>query len=243
MDVITIAGFRAHASSSSFQRRHAESARLLKAMLGDKSYVSFSAGKDSSVVAHMCHRVRPGIHVLMVDPGCPVHWLDGERRQWLEYAAGAGWNLTLFPWDKAAATADAATEEDHRRLAHKNMFSDLHAYAASHGLTQRITGMRADESRSRRITTATRGMHYALADGGSAVNPIATWSVDDVWAYIVATGMPWLSIYDHLGPSARNGLIGRSGASNGRMAWLKMHYPDAWMVAKEMVGADADQYS
>lgn len=242
MDELTRAGFLGHAQSRPFRRRVLATIEVLLAHLDARSYVSFSAGKDSSVVADLCHRHRQGVPMLMVDPGCPTHWLEEERSTWIDFAARRGWNLRLFPWNKWAAVAGAADEQDHRRRAHAGMFADLHAHAALHGLDQRITGLRGAESPQRRMLTAQRGVAYRLADGSRALNPIAHWSTADVWAWIVTHDLPWLTIYDHLGPAARNGLIGRSGARSGRLAWLKIHYPEAWATARDLMPMEADQY-
>lgn len=52
----------------------------------------------------------------------------------------------------------------------------------------------------------------------------------------MSEGLPWLSIYDHVGPTARNGLIGRNGLEQGRLVYLRRYYPEAWRVAREMFG-------
>jgi len=243
MDALTRAGFIAHAQSAGYQRRLGTTIALLRAELDDRSYVSFSAGKDSSVIAHLCHAIRSDIPVLMVDPGCPTHWLEGERLAWTAYAEAFGWQLVLFPWDKWREVSAARTIAEHRRLAHAGMFADLHAWAAAHGLDQRVMGMRSEESPQRAILGATRGPSYVLADGTRALNPIIDWRVADVWAYILTHRLPWLTIYDHLGPAARNGLIGRSGATHGRLAWLKLHYPDAYLLARTLMPIEAAQYA
>lgn len=242
MDDLTRAGFVAHARSPAFRRRVFATIELLIAQLDRRSYVSFSAGKDSSVVADLCHRHQPGIPMLMVDPGCPTHWLEAERAQWLAFAAERGWNLILFPWDKWRAVESAASDAEHRRLAHDSMFADLTAWADERGLEQRVVGLRAEESRGRAIHLRGRGPQGTNADGRRWLAPLASWRTDDVWAWIVTHDLPWLSIYDHLGARARNGLIGRSGVNRGRMAWLKIHYPAAYAEAKRLMPLEA-QYA
>jgi hypothetical protein len=48
--------------------------------------------------------------------------------------------------------------------------------------------------------------------------------------------MPWLTIYDYLGPDARNGLIGRNEEAYGRLVYLRKYYPEAYRVAREVFG-------
>lgn len=243
MDDLTRAGFFAHRHGAAFKTALSRTLSLIAEHLDDRSYVSFSAGKDSAVCAHICHRRRPGIPILMVDPGCPHHWTEDERRAWIAWADTRGWNLRLFLYDKwTAAVSRAENDGAHRHIVHRAMFADLHAYAAAHGLDQRVMGMRAEESPARSMVAAVRGPAYTYADGGRALNPIMHWRVADVWAYTLRAGLPWLSIYDHLGPAARNGLIGRSGIKRGRLAWLKIHYPDAYIEARRVMPETA-QYA
>lgn len=231
MTPIQVVQFHAHALSRAFRGR-LEALRAIVAKLDPaSSYISFSAGKDSAVVAHACHEAHPKIPILMVDPGCPTHWTEDERNMWLTYARERGWNLTLFPWDKWGLDLNVDSEIDYQARIHRAMFEDLHHYAHTHGLTCRVMGLRAAESRARRMLIGCRGDHYDYKDGGSALLPIATWQVEDIWAYHIINNLPWLSIYDKLGPHARNGLIGRSGEEFGRVEFLRRHYPDVWRWA------------
>lgn len=231
MTPLQLAGFRAHAATAAFQRRLAVLHDTCRALDPATTYVSFSAGKDSAVVAHACHTAHPGIPILMVDPGCPTHWLALERATWLAYAEAHGWALTLFPWDKWGLDLAGEDVPAYQARIHKAMFADLHAHAEVRGLTCRVMGLRAAESRARRYSIGRRGSHYDYAGGGSAVLPIATWQTEDVWAYLVTHGLPWLSVYDALGPAARNGFVGRSGEEFGRVEYLKRHFPDVWRWA------------
>ena len=231
MTPLQIAAFRAHTESSTFRRKLAALDAFMDTVCPATSYVSFSAGKDSSVIAHACHERHPGIAMLMVDPGVPTHWTLRERTNWLDYATVNGWNLTVFPWNKWGTRRDEETTEEYQARVHADMFRDLHAYAERSGLTCRIMGLRAAESRARRYSIGRRGAVYSYAGGGSAMLPISTWQTDDVWAYIVTNNLPWLEIYDAIGPQARNGLVGRSGEEFGRHELLRRHYPEVWRWA------------
>lgn len=225
--------YRLHARTPEYQAKERRLMSDLRRELDGRCYVSFSAGKDSAVCAHACHRVRPGIPILMSDPGCPTHWLEDERCAWVDYAKAHGWDLHLFAWDKWADGVADADGASYRKAAHASQFVALGAWASLRGLSRRVMGLRAEESRTRRISLGT--------DRGSSATrlcPIGQWSNDDVWAYIVTRGLPWLSIYDHIGPSARNGLIGKNGDAHGRLAFLKLYYPEAYRLARTLFSAD-----
>jgi 3'-phosphoadenosine 5'-phosphosulfate sulfotransferase (PAPS reductase)/FAD synthetase len=227
--------YRLHATTAEYRQREARLFALLRRELGPNCYVSFSAGKDSSVVAHAAHAVMPGIPILKSDSGCPFSWLESERQQWVAYAKANGWNLLLFPWDKwSQSTRDAGDDAlEHQRRVHSTQFAAIESWGKAHGRTRRVTGIRAAES-------VRRKMSIRLGFGASAnhLSPIGTWDEDDVWAYIIKHGLPWLSIYDYCGPSTRNGLIGKNGSEFGRLAFLKLYYPEAYRLARTLFSAD-----
>ena len=182
----------------------------------------------------------PGVPICMVDPGVPTHWTQADKQTWLDYARDQGWNLQLFAWDKWGdqGIAAAKTATQHARAAHKGMFAQVHEWAQAQGRDHVVMGIRADESKGRRASLSTHGEWHRAVTGITRIAPIGRWCVDDVWAYIVTHGLPWLEIYDVLGPSARNGLIGRNGVEHGRMAYLRQHFPDAYRHARDALGLD-----
>lgn len=239
MTPIQIAAYRAHAIQSGYRRKLEQLEETARQLDPKCTYVSFSAGKDSSVIAHAAHAAHPQIPILMIDPGCPTHWLEHERQCWLDYATANGWQLTLYPWDKWRQWRGDDTEQQYRDNIHKGMFAAIESRAQSDGLTCRVMGMRSAESHQRAMLIASRGSSYTYADGTTAVIPIARWFVNDVWAYIITHDLPWLNIYDTIGPDARNGLIGRNGERFGRSEYLRQHYPEAWRwaVSQGILGA------
>lgn len=201
---------------------------IAEAVSPNRAVVSFSAGKDSSVIAHACAKVYPDIPIWIIDPGCPYHWLESERDQWAHYARAQGWNYRAIPWGKAY---DFYFEPDsaaaHRQKVHKDYLIDFKAMADADGRDQVVLGLRKLESRAR-LYNAKRGQAYDHSDGVERILPILHWPSEWVWAYIAKHDIPHLTIYDHLGPNARNGLIGRSGEERGRLEYLKRYYPEVF---------------
>lgn len=201
--------------------------------LDDTCYVSFSGGKDSTVLAHAAHLALPGIPILCSDSGVPFRWTADERDRFAACARERGWNYRTFTWDKWGQTRVTADAAKYRASVHASQFEELERWATAHGYTRRVMGLRAEESRKRRISLGT--------DRGSSKTrlcPIGLWKIDHVWAYLVEHGLPWVGIYDHQGPAARNGLIGLNAAENGRLVYLKHHYPEAYRVARMLFAAD-----
>lgn len=232
--------FRLHAKTRAYHRRLDRLRCSLDGLEPARCYVSFSAGKDSSVLAHAAHVQHPGIPIRCVDTGVPYHWTEAERSMWSAYAQAQGWDYQIIPWDKWGddGIRQAQSTGDHARAAHGSMFTDLHTWAEGAGRDHFLVGIRADESKGRRATLSTHGEYYRLANGTVRVAPLGLWSWMDVWAYIVTHDLPWLSIYDYLGPRARNGLIGRNGVEDGRMVWLRKFYPEAYRIARDHLDLD-----
>lgn len=224
--------YRVRSMHADYIAREQRMLRWLDDRLGAHCYVSWSAGKDSTVVAHAAVSLRPDIAVLMVDPGVPIHWTREDRLRMLECARD--WKYQLFSWrkfDNAKALA-APSEPEYRKAVHADQFDALTAHADRLGLTRRMTGMRAAESRTRHVfLSASRG------ETKHTLQPLWDWSTEDVWTYTIRHGLPWLSIYDHLGPDARNGLIGKNGREYGRLVYLKHYYPEAFRLACDLFGA------
>jgi 3'-phosphoadenosine 5'-phosphosulfate sulfotransferase (PAPS reductase)/FAD synthetase len=226
--------FRLLAKQVVYRSRQHAAERWLDLRLSDSCYVSWSAGKDSMVAASLCNRLRPEIPILMVDPGVPIHWTQDDRVRMLNYAREQNWNVRQFTWNKFAneRAVSAQNEADYRAAVHAEQFAELTVHAEAHGLTRRVTGIRMTESKTRRLFLAsTRG------ETAHTLQPLWNWTTEDVWTYTVANGLPWLSIYDHLGPNARNGLIGKNGREHGRLVYLKRYYPEAFKHACELFGA------
>lgn len=230
--------FSLYAKQYEYQRKVSSLMTKLKNGIDETCYVSFSAGKDSSVLAHACHAINPSIPILMVDPGCPTHWTSTERDTWLDYAKFNGWNLIRFEWDKWKKEWNETDIKKYQKNVHNEMFAKLDSYAKLNGLTTRIVGIRAEESKGRSISVKYFGERHRNKDGTERWFPIAWWKTHDVWAYIVSSKMPYLEIYRVKGPGARNGLIGKNDLNNGRLVYLRKYFPEAYMEAKRLLSRE-----
>lgn len=110
-------------------------------------------------------------------------------------------------------------------------------WAIEHGYAVTMLGMRAEEARGRRWCFRLRTPTYRHAETGHWIsNPLAWWTVKDVWAYLVSRGIPWHPLYDKetLGftrETLRNGgWLYTDGIGDGWAAWLRMHYPEQWRM-------------
>lgn len=234
MSAINRTFYQLHAAQPLFRSRVGRTLEWLRGRLRGDEYVSWSAGKDSMVLAHLCLTVDAALPILCSDVGVPYHWSAEDRDMMLAWCGANGWLVHLFPWDKWGTTNAAGIEDEdaYRRAVHAGQFVAVHVWAAEHGKSRRLDGMRVAEGGKRSIF-----LRSCRGETETSLHPLWQWSTDDIWAYAVSRGLPWLSIYDHLGPDARNGLVGRNGATSGRLVYLKRFYPKAFACACDLFPA------
>lgn len=189
-------------------------------------YVSTSWGKDSTVVAHLA--ATSGVRLPLVwvrvkkweNPDClPVrdaflsqygHLVDYEE---IEVEATARrW------WEDGAELAPASQRTSR---------GGFTIAEARHG-GRHISGVRAEESRVRRIAQARWG-----DASKNACRPIGTWAATDVFAYLHKHNLPVHPAYamSYGGRLDRrwlrvSSLGGIRGADKGRADWEAHYYPD-----------------
>ncbi len=157
---------------------------------------SFQA--ESSVLIDMASRIRPDVHVLTLDTGrLPQETHDMIDRVRERYAI-----------DVQVVTPDAADLQEmvgrhgvnlfYRSPEGRRLCCDVRKSRplarALHGYDAWVTGVRRQQA-------ATRSTTSIVADdpehpGLTRIAPLATWSKDQVWAYIRENDLPYHSLYE-----------------------------------------------
>jgi 3'-phosphoadenosine 5'-phosphosulfate sulfotransferase (PAPS reductase)/FAD synthetase len=204
-------------------------------------YVSVSGGKDSTVVLDLVRQIVPDApavafvqkwmlpetiaYLRSVSDLAPVaardvgdlEYTDGRWRD--ETEARAVWPaVTWLPWTDAAADHRYGRREDGAFL-----------------------GLRADESRGRRMNMRTRGVLYHNQTADQLVcTPIVRWTVADVWAYVLSRNIPYNAAYDvleRLGVPRQRQRIAEFSIERvvqfGTLAILKRGWPNVWNAYAE----------
>jgi len=159
-----------------------------------KPYIAYSGGKDSTVMAHLVLQYAPDTMVL--------HWDYGRafvpepiQREILRNARRIGVrNLRIETSPLYAKLGRHA-----QNVLGKHMIGKLLPQLAVEGYDLAFVGLRKQESpkRKRRIRA---GKPLSTIP---ECYPLQDWDWRDVWAYIVANDLPYLSLYD-----ARAELVG-----------------------------------
>lgn len=179
-------------------------------------YLGVSWGKDSVVVAHLARRV-------------PLVWVRVEP--WTNPDC-----LLVRDAYLAAHPVEVYREEVVTTWRDREGGTSAHGFAAAQralGTDRHVSGVRADESRSRLLRCARWGESTPRTCA-----PLARWTAQDVYGYLAHHGLPVHPAYACLGggrwPRDRirvASLGGQRGDGLGRAEWEREYYGDALRIA------------
>lgn len=153
--------------------------------------VAASFGKDSVTVLHMLRDIKPDIEVIYLNTGYEfpqtLTFIERLKQEW---------NLNLREY-----TPVLSIEEQERRFGPDLYKTDPDRCCgirkvepmarALRNYDAWITGLRRDETELRKHIRVIEEQ-----DGIVKVNPLANWTVEDVWRYIRANRVPYNPLYD-----------------------------------------------
>lgn len=159
--------------------------------------MALSGGKDSLAAYTLAVEARPGLPIIWSDGEIvwdiiPDFLIDTAERHGspITLRTSYGMHDTWFrPWEwppfwRAPHPGTVHTTEGTAE------------FAARLGFTGSVTGVRADEAPYRRVHVRRRGTGYTRDDGQTILQPLAHWTVADVWAFIADRQLDYLPIYD-----------------------------------------------
>lgn len=233
-----------HAMSAAHRARVATAkARLRETLaLHPGARLGWSAGKDSTALAALCHETGLSIPAF------------GEKDD-LDYPAEVEYLRVLgarFGLPVEILTPDVSLLQ-FLKDARVSLVNDLHGQTAElsrehfYGLLKRhrkesgydavILGLRAGESRARKMNRRSHGWTPTReSDGLTIASPLADWEDIDVHAYLASRDVPLMPLYlcvdvgmDALRIRKSWFVAGGFAASiGGHYAWLRRWWPDLW---------------
>jgi len=201
-----------HASLAGYKQRLLESQEIIRDALKFMSspYVAFSCGKDSSVLAHLVLQQRPDVPLRFLSSGETriIHNVD-EIMDWFRSNMGADVQELLIDrvfseeWQDATWTEQRKAGRGDLALLNEGDYDGV------------FMGLRAQESRNRKMSLYMHQQQdlppfcYRYKDTNKALSgfirccPLAKWTVEDIGAYLVSHGIPFLRQYHNRGLESR----------------------------------------
>lgn len=204
-----------------------------------RSYVAWSGGKDSTVVAHLAHTVDPSITIGHYESSwCLPETHDHMR----ELADRFGWRRRDYQVGSALDAMRRNGSWDFHAPDGPDDWGEVIIYGPARLAYQdhpdgMLWGLRADESIARRWRLAPRRGVFQRRHGDCAgqwvAAPIWDWSTETVWAYHAHHDIPPSPVYQRLAdlgvPEVAHRvslILSSDGIDRGRAAWLRRGWPD-----------------
>jgi 3'-phosphoadenosine 5'-phosphosulfate sulfotransferase (PAPS reductase)/FAD synthetase len=250
-----VATWRMHARGGAFRSRLERAARVVQdavAIEGVRWVACNSGGKDSVALLAVLHAA--GVRMPVVHAWCEINapGMDevarascaklGIELEEIEPQDETGAAIDVFAWLEALPHDQHILEPDllrhvDRLVASGNM---LVAYQYARGFTGAMSGMRAEESKGRRMNRKIRGHTYQLGvDKHWMCNPLGDWTARDVFAAAVAFDLPihphYQALFERFGVSPESPasrvdslLVDDSIAARGALEHARVIYPELW---------------
>ncbi len=225
-----------HAKTIEFITKVSEAHELIKKSLQHMKnpYLSFSGGKDSTVMLHMLLKHKSNIPVIYWD--ADASYPDTE--QFIKKVV-IEWDLNFIRRKtESMFSVFHKYGVNHPQIENKTMIATVYEpikkLIEDYGFDGVFVGLRAQESKGRRKLIKSRGqLFYNKSQKVMECLPVAQFTVEDIWAYITANDLKYNSIYDRTSMLSRNELrvsywCGESCREMGRWVWLKKEYPELY---------------
>jgi len=191
--------------SQPFDQKLADTNAIIKHHLDEfngKTVVSFSGGKDSTLVLYLIRQFEPNIDVVFNDTGVEYP----ETKEFV-FSLQKDWQLNLLVvpplksfwqcWDEYGTRRKKSGQ--HKRLARccywlkeKPMIQAIKA----HGWLGMFTGNTAVENRQRMFVAKHKGTCYHNKQWNLCkIHPILWWTEEEVWAFTRANSLPINPLY------------------------------------------------
>ena len=218
--------FILHSRSKTFQKRVGQSIGIIEKALTAKQkwYVAFSGGKDSTVVLNLVLKLLPDSFIFWSDE----EFFLPETGEYIQRLKKNGLNIRQCNGE--IKPTEWFTSNKDKQGTGKT------ALAKSLNLGGVFLGLRAEENGYRKIFLRKYSpLYFAENRDIWLCNPIAWWTVRDVWTYIISNELDYNKAYDKLsdlgltldrqriGPYATEKVLGY-----GQLVILKMGWPEEY---------------
>lgn len=206
----------------------------------NQGFVAFSGGKDSTVSLHLALQSDPEIPVCFYDSG-----LEFPENLAYIHSIAKLYNLNLHIIKSNPTVLEILRRQasfDHKRIPAGLQTTlieakmEIPSQEAHERFGQgRIWGLRAEESRARRMLLVPRHGSFTNKSGETITSPVWDWSTPQIFAYLKKNNIPENPLYEKmrsLGVEEKGlrvgSIIDGSNLDYGRITWLKRGWPDIY---------------
>jgi 3'-phosphoadenosine 5'-phosphosulfate sulfotransferase (PAPS reductase)/FAD synthetase len=244
-------GYCLHAMSRDMTKKIRMAERVLRraAVEGGEWRMGLSAGKDSTAMAALFQ--SSGIELdcrgmsVKDDMDYPGEYQYIEILSW---KTGMQTDILSPPVSLEGFLREnriSLVEDVHSRAAEfsaKWFYALIDEYQKEQGYSGALLGLRAGESRGRKMNRIVKGTLYERKDTGFKIAaPLSDWTAADVHAYLLLMGVPILPVYLCIDPGMEPDTIRKSWwiagggvARHGHYACLRRWWPILWDKACEI---------
>lgn len=229
--------YRLRAKLPVYRRRIDDALGIIEGILPHtkKPYVAFSCGKDSSVMAHLVMQVDKSVQFRFLSSGETrlVHNVDSV----LGFYRNLGADIQEVNVDRVFSEEwKDATWTEQRKAGNKDF--DVLIDGTVDGV---FMGLRIEESRPRKMSLFSHQSPdlppfcYRYKQGKMVgmirCCPLALWTTEDIGAYIIQHGLPYLDWYDYSGFEGRTtARITGDAVRQNMLFWLKKNKPESFAI-------------
>lgn len=222
-----------HAQLPAFKRKVEQSHRLVEKALAtmSKPYVAFSTGKDSLVTYHLVREQLPDVAAVYFDADCAFP----ESYELLDrYPQVIRWKTEPL-LETFARYGGPSVRGVGKATMESTVYAPIRTLLEAHHFDGVFLGLRSQESEGRALSAKYHGTLYQYTrDEVWRCLPVADWSHQDVWAYIVSRDLDYNRVYDKMEDMPIDDRrvsywAGTTKIRHGRWTFLKQHYPELFM--------------
>lgn len=234
--------YRLHAKLPAYKKRVAKTKEIIYQALKkiNNPYAAISFGKDSMVMLHMLIQHRPNIPMVWSDRGeeaelpATYPFVEQVKRRYNINLQIIKPEMSIFEIYRRYGLPEINEGVTKAIVAKVNLLLPFAKFVKENNIDGYFQGLRADESKARRMMAASHGATFERKkDGLTVCNPLLRWTGRDIWAYIVANDVPYHPEYDNEKFNNREQIrlsnwSGLYMSRRGRMVDLKNNHPDLY---------------
>lgn len=214
-----------------FQRKVEQAKSTIREALAiAPAYVACSWGKDSTVLLHLCQQVQSDI---------PAYFLGHSEQDLISNFSEIAFRYCeKFNPNYQEIRLAPEDEKQYRPDKIKWALSNIEGIPPL-----ALIGVRAEESINRRRSVHRHGLIYQYKSGNYRCFPLAFWSTNDIWAYIVNHNIPYLRAYDQTDKQSKESRTSLHFGRSANSALSAQRWEQFRRIAPEFVQHVKENYN